>query len=48
MVYERKTPYNIVKAKVGLTVISPTFILLPGICAKAGLRYFKCPAITNT
>lgn len=39
---------NTVLAIVGLTVVKSTFVLLLGICANVGLKFFKCPTIANT
>lgn len=43
----KKTGGNIVLAIVGLTVINTTFVILLGIGANVGLKFFKCPTITN-
>jgi hypothetical protein len=43
-----KTVTNIVLATVGLTVVNSAFLILLGICANVGLRFFKCPTIANT
>lgn len=45
---DKKTPYNIVLAIVGLTAINSTFVILLSFCAYAGLTFFKCPTIANT
>jgi hypothetical protein len=39
---------NIALAIVGLTVVKSTFVILSGICANIGLKFFKCPTIANT
>lgn len=40
----RKTACNIVLAIVGLTVVNSTFVILSGICANVGLKFFSPPS----
>jgi hypothetical protein len=35
-------------AKVGLTVVNSTFVILLGICTNVELTHFKNPTIANT
>jgi len=44
----KKAAGNIALAIVGLTVVNSTFVLLLGICANVGLKFFKCHTISIT